>query len=142
MLTNRAKQSLGFLWALIYLLAFMILPSCSGGGGFSSGPPIIAQAGGAAFFLFPVSSGEGTKYFVGGSPSGSVAVQWDQADGSTVLLVKPKRGDVEYYIDGKRVGSKEPDPVIPDDVVVPKTPPKTADQAKQVVEAPTAPVVP
>lgn len=136
------KHSLSFLWALIYLIAFMVLPSCSGGGGFSNGPPVIASAGGDAFFLFPVKQNEGTPYLIGGSTSGAVAVQWKQSDGSTVLLVKPKRGNVVFYIDGKRVGEKEPNPVIPDNIVVPDTPPKTPAQAKQAVEAPSATVIP
>jgi hypothetical protein len=141
MLKHRFNQSVSFLLAICYLLAFMMLPSCAGGG-FQSGPPIIASAGKSAFFLFPVSSGEGTPYYVGGSLDGTVAVQWKQLDGTTVLLVKPKRGNMEYYIDGKRVGAKEADPVIPADVVVPDTPPKTAAQAEQAVEAPATTVVP
>jgi hypothetical protein len=127
---------------LLLLLCLLLLPSC-GSSGFSSGPPVIASAGGSAFFLFPVKSGEGTPYFVGGSTTGDVAVQWKQADGSTVLLVKPKRGNVVFYIDGKRVGAKEANPVIPPGVVVPDAPPKTSTEAKEVAEPePVPPVVP
>jgi hypothetical protein len=122
------------------LLVSCLLASCAGSG-FSSGPPVIASAGGDAFFLFPVKPDSGTEYLVGGSTSGSVGVQWTQADGSKVLLVKPKRGNVVFYIDGKRVGEKEPNPVIPPGVVVPDAPPKTAAEAKEVTgEKPTVEV--
>jgi hypothetical protein len=131
---------------LMLLAVLLVLPfaSCAGGGGFSSGPPVFAAAGNDAFILFPVKQDNGTPYLVGGSTTGAVAVQWKQADGSTVLLVKPKRGNLVFYIDGKRVGAKEPDPVIPDGVVVPNTPPKTAEQAKEVVavEPASAVVIP
>jgi hypothetical protein len=140
---HRLNQFVQSLLMVLLLLCLLLLPSCTGGGGFSSGPPVIASAGGSAFFLFPVKSGEGTPYFVGGSTSGDVAVQWKQADGSTVLLVKPKRGDVVFYLDGKRVGEKQANPVIPPGVVVPDTVPKTAAEAKEVVEPePVPPVVP
>lgn len=124
---TRPNTFLSLLWATIYLIAFILLPSC--GSNFQTGPPVIASVGGSAFFLFPVQSSEGTKYFVGGSPDGAVAVRWKQADGSTVLMVKPERGNVEYYIDGKRVGAKEPDPVIPDEIKVPETPPTNQKEA-------------
>lgn len=117
--------------------------SCAGGGGFSSGPPILSVAGNDAFILFPVKQDNGTPYFVGGSTSGSVAVQWQQSDGSKVLLVKPKRGNVVFYLDGRRIGAKETNPVIPDGVVIPDSPPKTPEQAKEVTApAPAAVVVP
>lgn len=127
---------------MLFLLLFCFgSASCAGGGGFSVSPPIIAAAGNDAFILFPVQQNNGTPYSVGGSSRGSVAVQWKQSDGSTVLLVKPKRGNLVFYLDGRRIGAKEADPVIPDGVVVPNTPPKTPEQAKEVVSVePVTPV--
>lgn len=117
-------------YALILLL-MLVLPSCMGGAGFQ--PPLIGSAGGNTFILFPVESDQGTKYFVGSSPSGELAVQWEQADGSTVLLVKPKRGNMVFYINGKRVGAKEANPVVPDDVVIPEKAPQTSTEAQNLV---------
>jgi hypothetical protein len=129
-MTRKFNPARAFL-ALILCICCLMLPSCSGGGGFSSGPPVLSSAGGVPFFLFPVKTSEGEPYYVGGSTDGSVAVQWKQSDGTTALLVKPKRGDVVFYIDGKRIGAKEPSPVIPDGVVIPESPPKTQQQAKE-----------
>lgn len=119
---------------MLFLLLFCFgSASCAGGGGFSVSPPVLAAAGDDAFILFPVQQDNGTPYLVGGSTRGSVAVQWKQSDGSTVLLVKPKRGNLVFYLDGRRVGSKEANPEIPDGVVIPNTPPKTPEKAKEVV---------
>lgn len=115
---------------VLLLLCLLLLPSC-GSSGFSAAP-VVASAGGDVFILFPVKPDNGTEYLLGGSASGAVGVQWTQADGSKILLVKPKRGNVVFYIDGKRVGEKEPNPVIPPGVVVPDSPPKSAGEAKEV----------
>jgi len=94
---------------LLATIAAVVLSGCGG-----SFQPVLTTEG---YILSAQKDRDGNPYYIGGSTTGDIVIQWRQVDGSQARAVKPKKGDVVFYVnDGsgwRKLGSKEPIPAPP-----------------------------